>query len=48
MKQILDEYGDAILDTIAIVLLIGVLTVCFFADQGVFPSHVIEAMEPIL
>lgn len=48
MKQILDEYGDAILDTVAIVLLVGVLTLCFFMDQGVFPSHVIAAMEPIL
>ncbi|MCR4673759.1 MAG: hypothetical protein K5675_02020 [Lachnospiraceae bacterium] len=48
MKQILEEYGDFFIDAIAVVLVMGILTVCFFADQGVFPAHIINAMEPIL
>ncbi|MCR5546492.1 MAG: hypothetical protein K6F30_08470 [Lachnospiraceae bacterium] len=48
MKQIIDEYGDVIIDGVAIVLLVGILSACFLVDQGVFPSHVIAAMEPIL
>ena len=48
MKEILEEYGDVIIDSIAIVLLVGVLTVCFLADQGIFPSHLIMALDPIL
>lgn len=48
MKKIIEEYGDVIVDGIAVVMLVSILTFCFLTDQGVFPSYVISAMEPIL
>ncbi len=48
MKQILEEYGDFFIDAVAVVLVMGILTFCFFSDQGAFPTHIINAMEPIL
>lgn len=48
MKQIFEEYGDVIVDAVAVALLVGILTFCFMYDQGIFPTHFIMALEPIL
>ena len=48
MKEVMDEYGDLILDAVALGGIIGILTACFFVDQGVIPTVFLTAFQSVL
>ncbi len=48
MKEVMEEYGDLILDGVALCGIIGILSVSFFVDQGVFPTGLMMAFQSVL
>ncbi len=48
MKEIIEEYGDLLLDGIALAGVMTILTTCFFFDRGVFPGQLLTALNAVL